>query len=128
MHSLPGLVQRIRNSDRIEANFRFSLVHGDYIWVWNTRIHSAAGELKEDFRQSSLNMFVTSEELRKRAPEYRPRLNKSGAGSRAILEVMDGERTHLEIAHIVMQRHPEIFTDEKTALRRVVELSEKYSE
>jgi ribosomal protein L11 methyltransferase PrmA len=119
----------IRQGDRIEAQFCFNLVNGDYIWIWNTRVLSAEGELKREFRQSSLNsMFVTSEKLRKRAAEYRPRLNKSGAAGRAILELIDGQRTHAEIARAVMQRHPEAFANENDALKAVADLSEKYSE
>lgn len=119
----------IRENDRIEAKLSFNYVNGDYVWIWNTRILSPGGELKEEFRQSTLNsMFISAEKLRKRAPGYRPRLTKSGVSGRAILELMDGQRTHAEIARLAMQSCPDAFLDENEALQAVAELSEKFSE
>ncbi|MBZ5628072.1 MAG: 50S ribosomal protein L11 methyltransferase [Acidobacteriia bacterium] len=120
---------RVCEADQIEGKICFRLVHDDYVWTWNTCVRAAGGELKDQFRQSSLNcMFVTTEKLRKRTSQCRPRLQKTGEAGRAILDLMDGERTLLEIARTVMQRHPGVFADEKAALQAVAELSEKYSE
>lgn len=119
----------VRKGDRIEADISFKLVLEDYICGWNTRILSESGELREQFHQTNVSsMFITTQELQKRTPEYRPRLIKIGASHCAILALIDGQRTHAQIARLVMQRYPDAFANEGQALETVAAVSEKYSE
>ncbi len=122
---------RIGPEDEIKANLRFTAVKkDDYVWQWNTRIAAADSQQpKEEFRQSNFNSrFVSVASLHKRAPTYRPRLNKTGAIARAMLELMDGGLSHAELAQLVMQRFPGELGDEKEALQTAADLSERYCE
>jgi protein arginine N-methyltransferase 1 len=114
----------LRAGDVVDAHVTFAWVHDDYVWRWNTEIRSANGEERERFVQSSFNsLFITLEPLRKRAPSHRPSLSDAGEAQRAILELMNGERTLQEIASEVASRYPRVFADLRTALRAVADLA-----
>ncbi len=118
---------QLRAGDRIEAQFSFKLVRDRYIWVWNTRVVSPDGTVKEEFRQSNLStMFVTTDELRKGAPDYTPVLSSKGEAARAALQLMDGIRTHEQIARMLVERIPGAFRDEREALAAVAEISMQF--
>ena len=117
----------LRAGDAIQADFRFALVNGDYVWRWNTRVGSRDATPREQFQQSSLNsMFTTTEPLRKRAPSYRPHLTEHGEAERAILHLMDGGLTLAEIARDVARRFPRVFPGEADALKAAADLSEEF--
>jgi protein arginine N-methyltransferase 1 len=120
---------RLCAGECIDAELCFNLVHDDYVWTWTTSIRNTAGAQKEQFRQSSFNSsFITSEQLRKRAPAYRPQLTKEGVGRQILLHLMTAEYSLQEIATIARRDHPEIFPDERAALQAAAELSDKYSQ
>ncbi|MGE0405378.1 MAG: 50S ribosomal protein L11 methyltransferase [Candidatus Korobacteraceae bacterium] len=115
--------------DSIHAEIRFAYVNEDYLWAWNTSVRTPDGTVRADFRQSSLNStYVTSEQLRKRAPGYRPRLTPLGIAGQALLGLMDGRRTHEEVARMAFAQHPEAFPNEQAALKAVVEFSALYGQ
>lgn len=114
--------------DTIQADLRFMLVNEDYVWRWNTSIHTGDGKVRAEFQQSDFNsMFLSSESLRKRAPDYCARLNEKGQAERAMLELIDEGLTLRQIAHEISQRFPQTFRDGDAALAVVVQLSEDYS-
>jgi protein arginine N-methyltransferase 1 len=121
---------QIGPGDEIKASLRFTAVKDDYVWQWNTRIEAADSHLlKAEFRQSNFNSkFVSTGDLHKRAPTHRPRLNKTGAIARAMLDLMDGGLSHAELAQLVMQRFPGEFRDEKEALQTAADLAERFCE
>jgi hypothetical protein len=119
---------RIDAGDEIKASLRFTAVKDDYVWQWNTRIEAPdSHQTKAKFQQSNFNCrFVSTADLHKRAPTHRPRLNKTGAIARTILELMDGGLSHVELARLVIQRFPGEFRDENEALQIAADLSERY--
>lgn len=119
----------VEQGGSLDADIRFLHAGDDYVWTWNTTVRTADGKLQEQFHQSNLgSIFVTPRSLQKRAPGYRPALKENGAAVQTILGLMNGQRTHEQIAQTVKQRHAEAFLDEKAALRAVAEISEKYGD
>ena len=120
----------IQAGDQIRASFCFTAANDSYVWRWDTRVEAAdSQEVKAEFRQSNFkSMFISSASLHKRAPTHRPRLNKTGAIARAILELMDGGLSHAELAQIIMQQFPQEFRDEREALQTAADLAERFCE
>jgi protein arginine N-methyltransferase 1 len=119
----------LRIGDTIDAELRFERVNGDYVWRWMTRVRSANGEVRADFRQSSFNsMFVSLTAVRKRAPNYRPRLSDKGRAWRAILQRMDEGLALNEIAIAVLQDFPDAFSGEAEVMQIVASLSDDCGE
>jgi protein arginine N-methyltransferase 1 len=121
---------RMGAGDEIKATLCFTAVKDDYVWQWNTRVETAdSHKTKAKFSQSNFNSrFISAAGLHKRAPTYRPRLNKRGAVARMILELMDGGLSHTELARLLMERFPGEFADENEALQTTADLSERYCE
>jgi len=115
--------------DQIEAEFCFNLVHNDYVWNWNTSIRTCTGQQRDCFRQSSFNSsFIAPEQLCRRAPGHRPRLNKKGMQQQILLKLMNGDRSLQEIAFVALRDYPDLFCDESTAIQEAADLADKYGQ
>jgi type I protein arginine methyltransferase len=78
--------------DDIEAEFRASLVGGEYIWCWNTDVRAGArtSAPKARFSQSTmLETALSPSTLRKASAAYRPSLTDKGRRARFVLDAMN---------------------------------------
>lgn len=89
---------------------------GEPDW-WSWRVRAGGGEPQEldTFRGSPLSL----DRLRRARLDHRPRLGRRGRIRRAILELVDGERTLAEIARGLRERFPDEMSSDKQALRAV---------
>ena len=100
------------------------------IWWWNTRIYhnGDAQHLKAEFRQSTFFAKPLGlQNLHKRQSSSTPELGDTGRIDLFILQQMDGRKTLKDIARRAQKQFPDHFNNVTDALRRVSDLSEKYS-
>lgn len=113
--------------DNVSVMLYADLVNEDYIWRWETVVLDHAHAEKARFKQSSFFATPLSPaQLRKRASNYAPALNRDGQIDGLILSMMNGKLPLGEIARHVAERFPERFASWQAALNRVGELSRKY--
>ena len=120
----------VHKGDVLQVHMRADLVGRDYEWTWKTRCLPGGKTGKEswDFEQSTfLSVPVSLNHLKRIAAGYTPNLSEEGLATRFMLDLMDGNTPLQEIAHAAAERFPERFPDEKAALTRAGELSEKYA-
>ena len=100
------------------------------IWWWHTRIYHLGDihRLKAEFRQSTFFAKPLGlQNLHKRQSSSTPELRDSGRIDLFILQQMDGRKTLKEIAQRTQKRFPDYFHSVTDALRRVADMSERYS-
>ena len=119
----------VARGDLAVVEISADLVGEDYIWCWNTTVRDGEGEApKQALRQSTFyGAALSPESLLRNAAAYAPTLSDDGRIDREALEMMDGAATLGEIADGLMDNHPGAFEDRRAALRRVAELSRRYS-
>jgi hypothetical protein len=84
--------------------------------------------LKGRFSHSTLHgMLLCSEDLRKTAPDFVPRLSSWGEARRSILELCDGQRALAQIEQEIYRRHQNLFPTLKEAAAFVAEVTTAYS-
>ena len=120
---------KVHAGDGVAVRFEAQLAGEDYAWRWETNITpSDGGAPSVAFQQSTVRSVPASiSRLRRREASYRPRVGTDGAIDDFVLSRMDGTATLSEIAGQLMNRFPERFADEKSALDGVARLSERYS-
>ena len=116
--------------DQIAVSFTARLIGEDYLWGWQTKVSGLGAEpgVKAHFQQSTfLGAPLSPVNLRTRQESFVPELDESGAIDHFILSLFDGTQSLGDVAHAIMARFPDHFADWQTALRRVSELSQRYS-
>jgi hypothetical protein len=115
--------------DRLHARLRANLVHGDYVFRWDTSVTGADGLVKASFSQTSLGAApMSTEDLAKRVDTYTPTLNEKGRIECFVLEAMTRGQSLRDISQAVTDRFPQRFANWRSALDVVAELSAKYSD
>jgi SAM-dependent methyltransferase len=116
--------------DQIAVAFTARLIGEDYLWGWETTVSAMGAEpcVKAHFKQSTfLGAPLSPISLRARQENFVPELDEGGAIDHFILSSFDGAHSLGDIARAVMARFPDHFADRQSALRRVSELSQRYS-
>jgi protein arginine N-methyltransferase 1 len=118
----------VETGDVIDVRLEARLFgENDYVWNWISRISGPSGS-RADFRQTSLlGEAVSPAILRRRAAQYKPALGEEGQVDQFILSAMDGRTALSTIARRLRTRFPDRFASLKTAIVRVGQLSERYS-
>jgi len=116
--------------DTVQVELQATLAGDDYVWRWNTRLTSSAGEAtpKADFRQSSFFAQPLSVAgLKKRGDKFVPSLNKTGSVDSFVLGCFAEQQSLGDIAHRICQQFPDQFSTWHSALSHVGRLAERYS-
>ena len=79
------------SGDQLAIVLRADLVDEAYVWRWNTRVlASDGGRVKADFRQSTFyGVPLPLSQLKKRAAEYSPKLNRNGEVDQLVLTLTE---------------------------------------
>ena len=119
----------LATGDSVTVRLQADLIGEDYVWQWNTTVHSGSGPtVKAAFRQSTFSgLPLSPARLRSRAASHIPRLNEEGEIHQLILEQMNGSNTLEEIAASLVKAFPHRFSSITTALAAVADLSTSYS-
>lgn len=117
-------------NDKVIVDLSANLVGKEYIWRWKTAHYNAGGrQAAAQFDQSSFyGAPIIPERLRRNADHWVPTANQDGNIDRAVLELMDGNKSLVEIAQAIQETFPQHFSTLASALERVKDLSEKYSQ
>jgi protein arginine N-methyltransferase 1 len=116
--------------DEVSVEIRADEIGENYVWSWSTEIttRDLQKPVKKTFRQSQfLGETVTRDSVRKGGSTFVPTPNTKAAIDRMILELFHSGKTLEEISRQLAERFPERFSDWRTALSRVGELSQRYS-
>jgi len=106
--------------DRVRTEIRASLVEGEYVLAWETKIEPPSGSRRRSthFRQSSLAAAPTTRErLQRRRDDHRPARGAATALLHELLSLADGSHSLREIAVALLRAHPARFPDARAALR-----------
>lgn len=111
---------RVAPGDTVSCRLRAKLVHGAYVFAWNTTLDPATGGRDQiAMRQSTLTgLLVPPRELMRRRATHEP-APKSFDAVRHLLSLVDGQRTLAAIAAEVKRRDPARFSTDDQALRWV---------
>src|SRR5262249_31788406 len=115
----------LSEGDSVRVSLKANLVGGDYIWRWETVVHSRNTETPAAvFTQSTfLNDPEAASIVKRRAADYVPQLNDLGDVDALVLEMMRRRVSLGEIASALAAAHPEDFTTTEEALGRVRRLA-----
>jgi type I protein arginine methyltransferase len=114
--------------DRVQVAVRADFVQVDYVWSWQTRVTTADGVTKAEYRQSTFNSLPLSRDrLRKRAHSFVPEPNEDLQIDRRALDLMQQKLALHEIADILVAEFPARFKIRNEALTRAADLSARYS-
>ena len=116
--------------DQIAVTLTARLIGEDYLWGWETTVSGVAAEpcVKAHFKQSTfLGAPLSPLGLRSRQESFVPELDESGGIDHFILSSFDGTHSLGDIARAIMNKFPDHFAEWQTALRRVSDLSRRYS-
>jgi protein arginine N-methyltransferase 1 len=116
--------------DTIAVRLRSNRVLGENVWSWETRIGRELGSGKSavHFKQSEFfGEPLSLGQLRKLSAAYVPELNDDGRIDGLILRLMDEKMAQADISRRVASEFPARFARWEDALRRVGELSTRYS-
>ena len=116
--------------DIVSVQIRADHVGLDYVWGWNTDIATASEPSRKlaSFRQSTfLGALLSSEQVRKRAQAFVPKLNEDGRIDHLVLQQIREGLALNQIAHNVAAQFPRRFPDWQAAMNHVGELSVRYS-
>ncbi len=120
----------LREGDTIVIRLQASLIAGEYLWTWKSRVHDPRdpAAARARFTQSDfLAEPMTAERLRRQSATHVPSLNEDGRVDRLVLQLM-GERIPVgEIARRLVAEFPGRFENWDGALTRVGDLSARYS-
>jgi len=120
----------LEKDDTVAVNLRADLIGEGYTWCWDTHVlnGSQPGRNKASFAQSTfLGVPISPEQLRKQSASYIPQRNEEGEIDLFVLQCLEGSVSLDEIARRVAERFPHRFTARQEALKRVAELSLRYS-
>ena len=102
---------RLHRGDCVQTQIRARLVGDNYVWVWDTDVHSAeAGRVPRTFRQSTLQSSVWSSEwLATRQLDARSTLGPTGRAALEALQAMEQGAAVGEISAALLERFPAEF-------------------
>jgi len=118
----------LHSGDCIEARIRAHLAGDDYVWAWDTYVHSGeTGDAPRAFRQSTLQGSVwTSEWLAGRRLDARPALTAKGHAALEALRAMEQRATVREISLTLKERFPTEFLHLQQSVSFVSDLQSSY--
>ena len=110
--------------DVVHTEFRVLPGHPESIWVWDTSIRDALGNLRTTFKQSTFwAQVMPAAEHRRRADSHVPTLSEFGMIDRDILTWLDGQRSLGDVATMVHERYSAKFKDWESAMTLVADIS-----
>ncbi len=107
----------VEAGDAIEAHVRtLGPGPGEADW-WSWRVRVGAGDWQEldTFRGTPLSL----DRVRRASLDHRPSLGRRGRIRRAVLELIDGERTTAEIVRVLRERFPDELSSDRQAVQAV---------
>lgn len=116
-------------NDSVSVTIKANLIGDHYVWCWDTTVldKGTPERIKAEFKQSTFYSEPLSPlQLSKISSTSIPKLDEEGQIDRAILMLMDGEKSLGEIARELFKKFPNRFTKLQDALTRAGELSKKY--
>lgn len=120
---------KLDSGDKVAVEIRADFVSGDYIFTWNTRILSASGAERAQFRQSHLyGSNLSRDLLRKSGSAFVPQRKPEAEVDQMILQLFSEGLNLEEISRKVAGCFPQRFPEWRKALTRVGEMSVRYSE
>lgn len=118
----------LAEGDEVAMELQARLAGDEYVWVWDTRVRRGAAVTAE-FRQSTFfSQPFSTDELRRQAHDFRPRLSEQGRIDAAVMGMMDGGSTLQEIARALQDRFPGQFATWERALARAGRVSRACAE
>ncbi|MDY7013230.1 MAG: 50S ribosomal protein L11 methyltransferase [Cyanobacteriota bacterium] len=120
----------LERGDRVSVKLQANLIGREYVWRWHSRIFSGdnSTQPKANFEQSTFgNQPLSLAKAQKQSDDFIPTLNSDGRIAQFILQLMGEGNSVGEIARQLTQHYPKAFPTLSVALRRVGELSQKYS-
>jgi type I protein arginine methyltransferase len=118
----------VAEGDEISLRFSASLVGGEYVFAWTTRVLGDAGRgVKLESNQSTLFSFpLSSATLHRLGETAAPSPTPDGEAVSFVLARVDGRRTLGDLSQEVWGRFPELLRSPDEALRFVTEVTERY--
>ena len=117
---------RLAAGERVRLRLDARLIGDEYVWTWESRCEGAE---RASFRQSTfLGTPMTPESLHRKAEGHVPRLSQDGEIDRFVLERMAVGLPLGDIARELAATFPARFAGWREALRRVGDLSSRYSD
>ncbi len=108
---LPARVP-VQKGDRVEVAFK-AIPYGEEVyWEWQVDVLRDKGMVAH-FNQT--NFHLTMRDLLAGRQDFQPELNEEGHLEKAVLELVDGQRTLAEIGGAVLKRYPNRFGSLKEA-------------
>lgn len=113
----------------VEVRLRARLINGEYTMAWDSRfLDKANGETLTAMHQSSFKSHILPPSLvQQRDATQVPTVTRDIAVERAILQLIDGETSVQQIAQKLLEAHPDMVTDYKSALDRATKAVLRYS-
>lgn len=125
---LPEPVE-IAVGDRIQCRFSVTLIDGEHVYRWDSRIDDAQRQRRHESRQSSFRSRpLKPGALARIRGEHAPQLNDDGQIALAVLQAMQTQTNLADIASALSRRFPQRFPDEKSALHHASGLTVRYSD
>ncbi len=108
--------------DVVRASWRVQVE--ELIASWQVVVEArGAGGRREQFAHSTLNgMLLDRDVVERTRPSRVPRLTRRGQARRAVLELVDGQRSLGEIEHVIGDRYPDLFRSPRDAAIFVAEV------
>ena len=118
----------LAKGQEISVRLQADLVGESYIWSWDTKFDARDGSPKIHFRQSSFEgASISHQSLQRHATSFVPTRTEQVQAESMLLEEMDGKNSLEEIARKVSEKFPKTYPRMEDALRRVMELSRRFS-
>ena len=117
----------IAEGDAISLKFSASLVGGEYVFAWETRVLDRKGRPKVHFTQSTLFAVPLSPSALHRLLETAtPTLTPDAEALSFTLARLDGRRALRDLSQDLAKEFPKLFRARDDALRFVTEVAQKY--
>ena len=117
----------VEEGNAISLRFSASLVGGEYLFAWETRVLDSGGGLKAYFTQSTLfAMPLSPSSLHRRLETATPSLTPDAEALSFALTRLDGGRALRDLSQDVAAAFPKLFRTTDDALRFVTEIAQKH--
>lgn len=115
--------------DTVEVKLDAVFEKDEYIWHWAVRILDKDKKPKAEFNQSTMTgTFIAPGAILKQSEYFVPKQNADAEIDAFILNRMDGENMQGDIADLLLEKFPGKIPDFETALNRVSQLSQRYTD
>jgi protein arginine N-methyltransferase 1 len=114
----------------VVVDLQAKLIGDDYLWCWNTKIHSVddAEKVCTHFEQSQLlGLPLSLSRLHKAGSRYVPQVSEEGRLHLRVFELIDGQRSLEAIARQLAGEFPQRFTRWQDALSYAGQIAQEYS-